>query len=449
MLKYNKLLKMVSFKTLLILCCLIINSTSRTIDQINDLAGTSQGGEFGVSLQLAADVNTLLVGEPSLNSNRGIVKVYELVNNILVQKGQTIEDTPSCGSNVAVSHDGNVIASVCGDVVKSYDFVGGNWVARPDLVVGDNDVLSVSLDGNGLTLTIGFPLNDIVRGKVNTFSFDRSGNRYSQIGQTLVGPDTFQAFGDHVSVSGDGKTVMVSTRRSFEPGFFTTFRLDGDTWNQIRNVIKPTDDRADECGKAMQMTPDAKFAIVGCPSKTKPFVQVYEAINEVWVQRGSNIIETADNSLFGTSVSISRDGSVICIGAPGSTASDDPERVFASVYEFSDGDWQLLRKVVESSTVNEKVGKSVSINKDSSGQYLISVGIPNGVGTVSNFVFNTDGTGTGPLITASPTNSPTTRPTRLKQLNEEPGIDIFEILGWVTFGILILVGLFLGCRVTR
>lgn len=44
---------------------------------------------------------------------------------------------------------------------------------------------------------------------------------------------------------------------------------------------------------------------------------------------------------------------------------------------------------------------------------------------------------------------PTTRPSRLKQSNEETGIDTPEIAGWVAFGVTILIGLFIGYRKTR
>ncbi len=75
-------------------------------------------------------------------------------------------------------------------------------------------------------------------------------------------------------------------------------------------------------------------------------------------------------SKFGTGVSISNDGSIIAIGAPGNN-----EDSFVRVFQYQNNAWQQLGLDIENESVLEKVGHSVSLSSDGK---TLAVGAPEG-----------------------------------------------------------------------
>ena len=66
---------------------------------------------------------------------------------------------------------------------------------------------------------------------------------------------------------------------------------------------------------------------------------------------------------FGYSVSLSSDGSVAAVGAPGYDGSGD-DSGFVRVYEYSSGDWHWLGRGFNGESAGDKSGTSCSLSSD-------------------------------------------------------------------------------------
>lgn len=89
-------------------------------------------------------------------------------------------------------------------------------------------------------------------------------------------------------------------------------------------------------------------------------------------QLGSQINNPDENNVkpskFGTGVSVSSDGTIVAVGAPGNN-----ENSFVRVFKYVNNDWQQLGADIVNESVLEKVGHSVSLSADG---LTIAIGAP-------------------------------------------------------------------------
>jgi hypothetical protein len=92
------------------------------------------------------------------------------------------------------------------------------------------------------------------------------------------------------------------------------------------------------------------------------------------VQLGNQINNLDENnskpSKFGTAVSVSSNGSIIAVGAPGNN-----ENSFVRVFKYLNNDWQKLGSDIVNESILEKVGHGVSLSSDGK---ILAVGAPEG-----------------------------------------------------------------------
>lgn len=164
---------------------------------------------LGTSVSLSFDGTVLAVGAPYNNVNgvySGRVRVFKNNNNLWEQLGQTIDgQAPNnfMGSCVSLSSDGTIIAvglpqnsnnGFSSGCVKIFRYMGNTWNQFGNNINGIHfeDMLGsdLSLSGNGLTLTVGAPRNDVNgenSGQVSIFDLS-----------LLLNSDTFVS--DHFSI---------------------------------------------------------------------------------------------------------------------------------------------------------------------------------------------------------------------------------------------------------
>ncbi len=139
---------------------------------------------------------------------------------------------------------------------------------------------------------------------------------WAQIGGDLDGEGAIDWFGYSVSLSSDGTVVAVGGPLN-EAG--------GVNWGHVR-VFK------------------------------------YNAASNVWTQLGSDIDGEADHNASGQSVSLSSDGSVVAIGAPGNTSKAGHVRVY--VYNIPTSTWIQRGADMDGEAANDSSGFSVSLSSD-------------------------------------------------------------------------------------
>ena len=190
---------------------------------------------------------------------------------------------------------------------------------------------SVSLSADGRTVAIGAYGNDgggEDSGHVRVYSL--VGDEWEQIGQNIDGENGGDEFGTSVSLSGDGRTVAVGAHWNDDNGRDSdkvkVYRLDSsdgdsdDKWIQIGQDLNgaAADDWA---GRSVSLSRDGKTLAIGAPSPYGlGYVRVHRLVGSDdswgWTQVGKDIDGVKAGDGAGWSVALSSDGNVVAVGSP-------------------------------------------------------------------------------------------------------------------------------------
>ncbi len=144
-----------------------------------DIVGEAIGDEFGFSVPISDNGETIAVGAPSNDGKNGVdsghVRIYPLADD------------------------------------------GASWEQIGDDINGDTanyySGISVSLSANGSIVAIGSPGADIDgvsgAGQVKVYRIDGGGPSWEQLGESLYGDNGNDYFGVSVDISPDGNSLAV------------------------------------------------------------------------------------------------------------------------------------------------------------------------------------------------------------------------------------------------
>lgn len=209
----------------------------------SNIRGVSKQNQFGWSVCVSADGNTVVGGSPWTYGSiagygMGQVRVFRNTNSKWTKIGQTLkgfDDSNNCGWSVSLSTDGNVLAigsrganhsngiTKSTGIVRVLNLKNNQWVrAGSDINLeigdingkntGDNFGFSVSLSSNGETVAIGAMNGQNRTGYVSIFTL--SNGQWVQLGNDIIGEAQYNAFGSSVSLSPSGDTVAIGAPRA-------------------------------------------------------------------------------------------------------------------------------------------------------------------------------------------------------------------------------------------
>ena len=196
------------------------------------------GAEFATSMALSADGNTLAVGAPAMNSNKGIVYVF--TKNGSVWSQQTMLATSDGANN---------------------DKFG--W--------------TVNLSADGNTLICGATGTNTAKGAV--YVFTRSGTTWSQQAKVVSNASiTNGGFGWYTSLMSDG-SVMAVSEASFtdtvnQQGVVRIFKNNAGTWTEVQTLKISDPEANDGLGNSLCFG-NGGYLMVGCQSKNAAYGAVY------------------------------------------------------------------------------------------------------------------------------------------------------------------------------
>jgi len=135
------------------------------------------------------------------------------------------------GSTVAVGAPGSDAAGADAGATEIHDWIGGNWVLRGTALdgeaAGDLCGTAVALSNDGNVLAMGAPRNSADRGQVRLRRFD--GGAWRQLGSDLDGATLGEKAGTAVAMSGDGTALAIGAPERLGPqpldGAATAFRI--------------------------------------------------------------------------------------------------------------------------------------------------------------------------------------------------------------------------------
>jgi hypothetical protein len=257
----------------------------------SDIDGASADDEFGRSVALSSDGTIVAIGADLADgggSNSGHVRVYTWDGSTWSQRGASINGEAAndlSGRYVAISDHGSVVAiGAPGNLgngggaghVRVYTWDGSTWSQRGADIDGEaaNDQAgSLSLSADGTVVAIGASenngVNGVDSGHVRVYSWN--GTSWVQLGSDIDGEAAQDAFGVSVSISSDGTVLAVGAMYN-----------DGTS---------------------------------GSNADKRGHVRVFVWNGSSWVQRGSDFDGEAAGDEFGSSVALSRDGTVFAAGA--------------------------------------------------------------------------------------------------------------------------------------
>lgn len=377
----------------------------------------------GESVDISADGSTVIIGAPNNTTffeefgGAAGASVYEYIVDEWIQKGQTIQAStniyatgvarPRAGAKVAISADGNIIAIsephyqymegnevLTHGRVRIFEFDDNEWVQIGDDIFGYNDPfietptfawggLDLSADGSIVAIG-GIQRPDQFTSGINFGGqarvFKNINGQWTQQGATFLGTTQSQYLGQQLSLSGDGSILAVASPSKNNgdgqgAGFVEVFEFseEDSEWNSIGEFegeyygnLWGFIHYADNYGGGLSLSYDGNtLAIGGRGSYTSGDssggkVDVFNRTGTTWSQIGNSIIGN-EGQRYGSSVSLSKDGTILALGAAHSTTGNDQVRVYKNI----SNEWQLIDNPILGG--NGGFGYDVALSSDGSG----------------------------------------------------------------------------------
>ncbi len=367
---------------------------------------------FGRSVSLSADGNTLAVGVP-------------------------FEASLLTGINVAQNNNSGFQAGAV--YLFRFNASTNSWLQQAYIKAANAGIpdrfgLSVAISDDGNTLAVGAPLEGSssmgVNGPQNDgspfsgaayiFRFSSSTNAWFQ--QAFVkasntgGSDNF---GISVSLNADGNTLAVGasseagiSNNVLGSGAAYVFRSDGSNWSQQAYLKATNAGIGDGFGLSLSLNDNGNTLAVSAPNEDSSSTGINSVPNNnttntgavyvfqfnpsgVWTQQAYIKASNPDEEdVFGGSVSLSKDGSALVVGATNEDGSSTgvavidnnarPNAGAAYMFEFRNGQWEQQAYIKSiSPDDDDRFGSSVSISNSGN---TIAVGAEN-VGNTEGQVY--------------------------------------------------------------
>ena len=192
--------------------------------------------------------------------------------------------------------------------------------------------------------------------------------RYSNNTWTQLGQDISDYSLNSISLSGDGTTVAtgrVTAGTEFQ-GEVRVYKYTNNTWTELGNRIRG-EAWTDESGYSVSLSRDGTRVAIGAPRAGGPYindgneenaghVRVYDWDGYNWKKIGQDIDGEAAGDWSGYSVSLSGDGNRLIMGSPHSPSD------YGRVYHYDNNTWSL--DYVVSGPGHGAIGWSVSMSRD-------------------------------------------------------------------------------------
>lgn len=349
------------------------------------------GDRFGSAVALSNDGNTLAVGAPGRNADAGSAYVFVRSGDTWTQEDNRTASNAGAGdefgTSVALSNDGNTLAvgapfedsSVTGinqpsnelasNSGAAYVFVrsDASWnqeafVKASNTDEQDNFGRAVVLSNDGNTLAVGAPGEDSADSANQNdetalssgaaYVYFRSGTAWDLTPPAYIkasNPDAQDAFGHSLALSGDGSTLAVGAYReasnatviggdqsnnsASDSGAVYVFLRSGTTWNQQAYVKASNTQADDQFGWALALSSDGNTLVVGARYEDSNATGVggdqtnntptnsgaaYAFVRSggTWAQRSYvKASNTGSGDQFAWSLALSADGNTLAVGA--------------------------------------------------------------------------------------------------------------------------------------
>ncbi len=313
------------------------DSSGNWVQKGIDLGGDSIEDEFGTSVAMNGDGNTIIIGAPysDLNvSTSGSFKVFEWDSIQWVQKGNTIgglRNSDRLGHFVDINKSGDIIGVVQyspnSALVFIYEWVNNAWIRKGPAITStlfyDETGFAISLNAAGnriavsSTLGTGGALNSgIVR------VFEWSGTAWNQMGATINGSIANEKFGSSLKLNGTGNRLAIGASDSDvggnDAGYVKVYEWNGTSWLQLGQTLNGNVNSL--LGTSVTLNDSGNVLITGAPADNNSAgitgsTKVYFLQNSSWIQTGLNIVGQTLGCGSGFSIASDSAGSRITVSS--------------------------------------------------------------------------------------------------------------------------------------
>jgi hypothetical protein len=383
-----------TIKTLLFLLS-IISVNAQSWNQLGvNILGTGLVNLLGRSTAISGDGSTAAIGAPKQNPS-GEVQVYHVTDTGYSQKGSPILGTipgEDFGWSISLSKDGNsIIVGAPDDSAGNndghayvYQWNGNNWIDKGSTLAGntgdDQFGWDVDISSDGNTIAVSAPLSDqnaFNNGDVKIYSW--SNNDWSTTSSaSLFGNEAFEEFGKSLALSEDGKTIVIGSPfdfGSYNTGLTRVYFLNGTQWQQQGEDLYGVS-LTEHSGFSVDISNDGNRIAAGSFSSSEGLVRIFEWNGTNWDQLGEKIKGVANFDSFGYSLSLNGDGSIVAAGAPSNDANGSNSG-HVKVFRLVGDTWTERGQDIEGDTSSDRIGTAVSLSDDGNKIIMGGAGNPN------------------------------------------------------------------------
>lgn len=337
-----------------------------TYDTIgNTLNGVTDNEQFGYSLAMSNDGNTVVAGTPFSNSKLGHVRVHRWNGSDWQQLGNPITGTVEnerFGHSVNITSDGNRIVvgsnekdgpvGIRNGCVRVYDWNETTWVQVGNDIDGkqynESSGHSVAINSDGSRIVIGanlYDVNDDVRNIGAARVYKKTDTDWEQVGNDIIGESAQDCFGYSVDINNSGTIIAVGAdSHNSGRGQVSSYHWNGNTWMKVGGSINGQN-TGDNLGTSVAINSDGTKLITGADSYDKGGVSnqqvngqvrmyTYDLLRTISLTKGWNMIGTSGNSFLTDPFNIIIDGTLYHYGG-----TEYGDAVDVSALESNKGYW--------------------------------------------------------------------------------------------------------------
>lgn len=280
------------------------------------------------------------------------------------------------GSTIVIGAFGNDGSINGSGHARVYELTGGVWVQKGMDIDGegmyDGSGCAVSMNSDGSVIAIGAMSNsDGGSGAGHVRVYEWNGSSWVQKGGDIDGGSAYEESGNAISMDATGNTLIIGASKNDDvasnAGQVRIFDWNGTAW--IQKGLDINGDAAnDSFGTSVSMSNNGTVIAVGAPMNSGTFVnggqvKIYEWNTTAWVQKGNDIGGEEVYDRFGFSVSLSADGNVVAIGAIWNS-DNGTQAGHVRIYEWNSTAWVQKGADIDGEAYNDNSGWSVSLNAD-------------------------------------------------------------------------------------
>lgn len=313
----------------------------------------------GGAVSISGDGNTVAVGVPANNGFKGSVNVYFYNKKKKWVKcggidGEKEYESVGVKNSVSMSDDGKTLA-VGGSLAKikivQVKVKKGKKCTikeRASLKKGKGGG-SVDLSGNGKMVAAGTSSG---AGLVEFFIL--SGKTWEKCSYTFKGAGTYTEFGKSLALSVDGSRVVIGGSDGKNKGIVVVLEHVRDCKYEVNEAFEGEEDD-DHLGGSVSISDDGMSIASGAflndgGGEQAGHVRLYTHEGDTWLNED---VDGLSYSRLGSSVSMSGNGKIVAIGAPGVPCNNDEVRIgYVEVMKFGEceDDLKIHRDPVKCTT---------------------------------------------------------------------------------------------------